>query len=309
LSLDLSALVKESLAVQGGGFISLVEKATEALRGESGRLGHMTVEEGLVRLDAVGEAVVVGDLHGDLQSLAAILEQSGFVEKASVSGDVVLVFLGDYGDRGARSAEVYYVVLSLKLRYPANVVLLRGNHESPEDLIASPHNLPLQFRYRFGADGAAAYAKTRELFAYLYNAVLVEGRYLMVHGGLPADASGAGDLARAHLMHPEKDFLEDLLWSDPDDGVQGVVASPRGAGQLFGRNVTERVLEKLGVKILIRGHEPCEEGFRINHGGKVLTLFSMKGAPYFNSHGAYLQVPLSEKFEGASQLLPWIHKF
>jgi hypothetical protein len=200
----LHVLVKESLAVQGGGFISLVEKATEALRGERGRSGHQTVEEGLVRLDAVGEAVVVGDLHGDLQSLTAVLEGSGFVEKASASGDVVLVFLGDYGDRGARSAEVYYVVLSLKLNFPANVVLLRGNHEGPEDLMASPHDLPIQFRYRFGKDGVAAYAKTRELFARLYNAVLVERRYLMVHGGLPADASGAGDLARAHLMHPAK---------------------------------------------------------------------------------------------------------
>jgi hypothetical protein len=309
LPLNLSAIIRESSAVQGSGFIDLVEKAADVLRGERGRIGHQTIEERLVRLDAVGEAVVVGDLHGDLQSLTTILKSSGFVEKASAGGDVVLVFLGDYGDRGARSAEVYYVVLTLKLKFPANVVLLRGNHEGPEDLMASPHDLPLQFQYRFGEEGAAAYAKTRELFEYLYNAVLVEGRYLMVHGGLPADVSGAGDLARAHLMHPEKDFLEDLLWSDPAEALQGVMSSPRGAGQLFGRKVSEKVLERLNAKILIRGHEPCEEGFRINHDGKVLTLFSMKGAPYYNMHGAYLQVPLSEKIESARQLLPWIHKF
>jgi diadenosine tetraphosphatase ApaH/serine/threonine PP2A family protein phosphatase len=307
--LSLSALVKESLAVQGGGFIDLVKKATAALRGESGRVGRMAVEEGLVRLDAVGEAVVVGDLHGDLQSLTAVLEGSGFVEQAQAGEDVALVFLGDYGDRGARSAEVYYVVLSLKLRYPANVVLLRGNHEGPEDLMASPHNLPLQLRYRFGMDGAEAYAKIRELFAHLRNAVFVEGRYLMVHGGVPADLGGAGDLARAHLTHPEMGFLEDLLWSDPAEGLEGVSFSPRGAGHLFGADVTEKVLGRLGVRVLVRGHEPCDEGFRVNHGGRVLTLFSMKGAPYYNTHGAYLQVPLSEKIESAGQLLPWVHRF
>jgi hypothetical protein len=307
--LNLSSILRESSAIQSNDFIDLVEKATGMLRGEHGRIGHQTVEEGLVRLDAVGEAVVVGDLHGDLQSLTTILKGSGFLEKASSGEDVVLVFLGDYGDRGAKSAEVYYVVLSLKLNFPANVVLLRGNHEGTEDLMASPHDLPIQFRYRFGKDGVAAYAKTRELFAHLYNAVLVERRYLMVHGGLPADASGAGDLARAHLMHPAKDFLEDLLWSDPSESIQGVESSPRGAGQLFGINVTEQVLEKLDVKILIRGHEPCEEGFRINHGGKVLTLFSTKGAPYFNRHGVYLDMPLYETFERAKRLLPWIHKF
>ncbi|MCW4046692.1 MAG: metallophosphoesterase [Candidatus Bathyarchaeota archaeon] len=309
MPLNLTSIIKESSTVQGDAFIALMEKAAAVLRGESGRIGCQTVEDRLVRLDASGEAIVIGDLHGDLQSLTTILKGSGFMEKAADGNDVVLVFLGDYGDRGAHSAEVYYVVLTLKLRFPANMVLLRGNHEGPEDLLASPHDLPFQFRHRFGTDGAEAYAKTRELFAYFYNAVLVKERYVMVHGGLPADLSNAQDLARAHLMHPEKRFLEDLLWSDPSEAAQDVVFSPRGAGQLFGRDVTEKVLEKLGVKVLIRGHEPCEEGFRINHKGRVLTLFSMKGAPYFNKHGAYLQLPLSEKIENTQQLLPWIRKF
>ncbi|MBT0158701.1 serine/threonine protein phosphatase [Candidatus Bathyarchaeota archaeon A05DMB-2] len=309
MSLNPTSIIKESLAVQGDAFIALVEKAAAILRGESGRIGRQTVEDRLVRLDASGEAIVVGDLHGDLQSLTTILKSCGFMEKVTEGKDVVLVFLGDYGDRGAHSAEVYYVVLTLKRLFPANVVLLRGNHEGPEDLLASPHDLPMQFKHRFGTDGAEAYAKTRELFAYLYNAVLVEERCVMVHGGLPADLSNSQDLARAHLVHPEKRLLEDLLWSDPSEAVQDVAFSPRGAGQLFGKKITTQVLEKLNVKVLIRGHEPCEEGVRINHDGRVLTLFSMKGAPYFNECGAYLDLPLSEKIENAQQLLPWTHKF
>jgi hypothetical protein len=91
--------------------------------------------------------------------------------------------------------------------------------------------------------------------------------------------------------------------------VKTVLNSPRGAGKLFGRSVTETVLNKLGVKILIRGHEQCPEGFKLNHDDKVLTLFSRKGAPYFNAYGAYLQLPLSRKFQNARQLVPWIHKF
>jgi protein phosphatase len=142
------------------------------------------------------------------------------------------------------------------------------------------------------------------LFTYLYNAVLVEGRYLMVHAGLSPKINSIRDLA-----HAEQDVLEDLLWSDPNDMVQGTYPSPRGAGNLFGKTVTEKTLEKLNAKILIRGHEPSDEGFKINHDGKVLTLFSRKGAPYFNAYGAYLQLPLSEKFESEEQLVPWIHKF
>ena len=307
--MDVSVLVKESLGIQGGEFIETVSKATDLLRGESGKIEKMTMEDRLVRLKPKGEAVVIGDLHGDLKSLTTILENSNVVSKMASDKEEVIIFLGDYGDRGAYPAEVYYIVLQLKLVFPEQVALLRGNHEGPEDLMASPHDLPLQFQARFKQNYRAAYSKVRELFGYLYNAVLVEESYLLVHGGLSPEIANAQDLAHAHRKHPERAFLEDLLWSDPHDRVQDVLHSPRGAGKLFGKNVTETVLRKLGVNVLIRGHEPCAEGFKLNHDGKVLTLFSRKGAPYFNAHGAYLQLPLSEKFQSAQELVPWIHKF
>jgi diadenosine tetraphosphatase ApaH/serine/threonine PP2A family protein phosphatase len=307
--MNISLLATESKAVQSDRFIEAVENVTGLLREESGKTGNLTISERLVTLEPAGEALVIGDLHGDLDSLISILQNSGFTQKLAAHKDATLVFLGDYGDRGPYSAEVYYTVLRLKLAFPEQVVLLRGNHEGPEDLTASPHDLPMQFQDRFKENGKAAYSKVRELFTYLYNAALVEERCLMVHGGLPPHVNSIQDLARAHLTHPEKEFLEDLLWSDPNDMVKTVLRSPRGAGKLFGRRVTETVLNKLGVKILIRGHEQCEDGFKLNHDGKVLTLFSRKGAPYFNAYGAYLKLPLSEKFENARQLVPWIHKF
>jgi diadenosine tetraphosphatase ApaH/serine/threonine PP2A family protein phosphatase len=307
--MNLSSLCKESMAIQSEGFIETVDKTIHLLRGERGKIGHMKITGRLVRLEPSGDALVIGDLHGDLESLLHVLRASGFTQKMTRREDAFLVFLGDYGDRGAQSAEIYYVVLKLKLAFPKQVVLLRGNHEGPADLMASPHDLPLSFQARFEENWTLAYSKVRELFCYLYNALIVKGRYLMVHGGLSPEITNTQDLATANLTHPKKKFLEDLLWSDPHETTKEVWPSPRGAGNLFGKDVTEKVLGKLNVKILIRGHEPYEEGFKINHDGKVLTLFSRRGAPYFNSYGAYLQVPLSRKFERAEQLVPWIHKF
>jgi diadenosine tetraphosphatase ApaH/serine/threonine PP2A family protein phosphatase len=307
--MNLSLIVKESKAFQSDSFVKIVENVIGLLRGESGRIGNLSISERLVKLEPLGEALVVGDVHGDLKSLISILQSSGFTRKIAASKDATLIFLGDYGDRGAYSAEVYYTILKLKLAFPEQVILLRGNHEGPEDLMASPHDLPMQFQFRFKEKWRIAYSKIRELFACLYNAVLVEERCLMVHGGLSPNINNSRDLANANMTHPEQEFLEDLLWSDPNDMVKEVLYSPRGAGKLFGKSVTEKVLRKLNVKILIRGHEPCEEGFKINHDGKVLTLFSRKGSPYFNEYGAYLRLPLSEKIESAKQLLPWIHKF
>jgi protein phosphatase len=305
----LSQIVKESLEVQFEEFKRLVEDATDLLSKENGNVGNLKVIGRLVELKPEGEALIVGDLHGDLESLIQILKESNFIQEMKQHSHSVLIFLGDYGDRGEYSKEVYYTVLKLKLLFPEQVILMRGNHEGPEDLMASPHDLPMEFEAKFGEEWEEAYHKIRCLFANLYNAVIVEGRYLMIHGGLPSQAKTIEDLAYAHATHPKQRFLEDMLWSDPNEIVKGFSASPRGAGKLFGENVTSEVLRRFNVKILIRGHEPCEDGFKIDHHGKILTLFSRKGEPYFNAYGAYLKVELSERFENAEKLTPYIHKF
>ena len=306
--MDVFSLISEASAVSATDFIALLEKAIDLLGQESGRIGNFSVNGRLVTHEPLGEALVIGDLHGDLESLRSILHQSQFLEKIEQFKNTAIIFLGDYGDRGPNSAEVYYIVLSLKLAFPQQVVLLRGNHEAPRDLIGSPHDLPFQFRSRFGEGWKQTYERMWVLFSCLYNAVYVGERYLMVHGGVSPLISSLRDIAQAQEDHNEA-VLEDLLWSDPNDDLQGVSASPRGAGKLFGKDVTEKILADVNAKVLIRGHEASDEGFKINHGGKVLTLFSRRGAPYYNRFGAYLELPLAEKFGDASELASCIRKF
>jgi len=302
-------LAKSALETTADEFTRLVEEVTDSMAKETDGIDGRHITGKLVNLEPQGEAIIIGDIHGDLESLVHILNDSDFLEKANRMEDVMLVFLGDYGDRGQYSAEVYYAVLRLKQRFPDKVVLMRGNHEGPKDLSVSPHDLPDQFRHRFGESGETAYSAIRKLFDQLYTGVLVENRAVLIHGGFPTNAHSVDDLAFAHRTHPKTDFLEEMLWNDPDDSVTDSVASPRGAGKLFGKNVTTTLLDMLKANVLIRGHEPCSEGFRLNHDGRVLTLFSRKGEPYFNEYGAYLKLNLSSKPVNAEKLLPCIRQF
>ncbi|MEM3153746.1 MAG: metallophosphoesterase family protein [Candidatus Bathyarchaeia archaeon] len=306
---DLKQIVKEAFEATCEDFCHVVQEARKLICKENGRIGNFKVFGRLVKLSPVGEALVVGDLHGDLESLIEILNRSNFLNKLSQNSNATIIFLGDYGDRGPLSAEVYYTILKLKLHFPRQIILMRGNHEGPEDLIALPHDLPWQFQAKFSSNWEKAYKEIFKLFNCLYNVVLVEERYLMVHGGLPPQAKSLEDLAYAHEKHPKESFLEDLLWSDPTDAINETCASYRGAGKLFGQKVTDVVLQNFGVKVLIRGHEPCMEGYKINHNGKVLTLFSRKGSPYYNQHGAYLMVELSKSLQNAQELALYIQKF
>ena len=306
---DPSRLVGMAAKTSSNEFLRLTQICIQLLTKESRRVGNLRITGRLVEVPPVGEAIIVGDIHGDLESLTHIIEDSSFMEKANGGEDILLIFLGDYGDRGFYSPEVYYVVLKLKELFPERVVLMRGNHEGPDDLLASPHDLPFHLNRKFGERSSEVYLKLRQLFNHLYNAVLIDERYILLHGGAPSQASTADDIAYAHEKHPRERHLEEILWSDPWEGIKGTYASPRGAGRLFGENVTDRLLKMLGVKALIRGHEPSEEGFKTNHNGKVLTIFSRRGQPYHNDYGAYLYLDISMKVEKAKQLLQGIRKF
>jgi len=305
---DLENLVSRSLKVSLDEFVQLTEHVINLQHSESGRIGNLKVTGRMVEVPSEGEAIIIGDLHGDLKSLTQILKMSNFLSTAQVGEQSLLIFLGDYGDRGLYSSEVYYIVLKLKESFPEKVVLMRGNHEGPDDLLASPHDLPMHLNNRFGEKWSIAYLKLKEFFNYLHNAVLVSDRCVMLHGGVPSQAKSLDDLAYAHLKHPREGHLEEILWSDPEEGIEGTYPSPRGAGRLFGEDVTTSFVKMLNVNVVIRGHEPCDVGFKINHSGRVLTLFSRKNDPYFNSYGAFLKFDLASQVKDVFQLQRFVRR-
>lgn len=72
----------------------------------------------------------VGDIHGCYVQLAALLEAIvADVEAADVGLPPLLVFCGDYVDRGPQSANVLTALIWLARHAAVDVVFLRGNHE------------------------------------------------------------------------------------------------------------------------------------------------------------------------------------
>ncbi|GMR56215.1 hypothetical protein PMAYCL1PPCAC_26410, partial [Pristionchus mayeri] len=79
-----------------------------------------------------GRAVVyVGDLHGQLDCLQAVLRAHGKIGSEEWK-EKLFVFLGDYVDRGANSDALITALFALKELYLDNIDLLRGNHEDYE---------------------------------------------------------------------------------------------------------------------------------------------------------------------------------
>lgn len=68
--------------------------------------------------------LAVGDIHGMYDKLTTLMDQVQFDPTEDL-----LIFLGDYIDRGPQSLECLDFVKKLNLRYPDRVIPLLGNHE------------------------------------------------------------------------------------------------------------------------------------------------------------------------------------
>jgi protein phosphatase len=281
----LKEIIEKASSIIDAEFSTLVRNvsSTQLQERSAGIMGDSIVKEGLVRIKQGRNLTLVGDLHGDLDTLTAILKKSRFLDDLSS----ILIFLGDYGDRGRQSVEVYSVILYLKAKFPDRVILMRGNHEGPESLPFYPHDLPDQLRIKFGSAGELIYSQLRSLFDLMYHGVILENSYLILHGGVPINFKSVDDLVAANKTNEQTGFLEEILWNDPRE-IQGFQPNARGYGKYFGKDVTERALKIANTRALIRAHEVCN-GFKVNHEGLVLTLFSCK-APYGNKDAAYLTI-------------------
>ena len=264
-------------------FMQDLDQAMAAMEKEqsTGIIVGGTVHGGLVELHDFDRLAVVGDLHGDMRILSSALELVESVKFLNPRNK--LVFLGDYVDRGSNSVGVLQRVCQLKHRYPDSVVLIRGNHEAPSEFPFSSHDLPYAMRDRFGPEAKASYGRVLSFFRMLTLAVVVKGSLLLVHGGLPTGSGVAENyrdfVATGQENHMRNRVMEELLWNDPlpIEAEPGSEESRRGIGRHFGRAVTESWLAATGTRVVVRGHEPCQ-GYRIDHGGKVMTLFSSKEA-------------------------------
>ena len=209
---------------------------------------------------------VVGDIHGNIDDLLRIFQEVGYPPKQKY------LFLGDYEDRGKFGVEVNLFLMSLKVKFPNHIFMIRGNHELVH--VSQNYGFQLECRFKYNEK---LFFQFHSLFKELPIAALVMDRIFCVHGGISPRLKKIGDL---HYMDKPDDIMDDgmladLVWSDPKDITKNFQPDERGLGFFYNKDALESFLDKNDLDLLIRSHELCEGyNFPYKDSDRCITVFS-----------------------------------
>lgn len=234
----------------------------------------LITQSNLVKIEIPEDVTITvcGDVHGQFFDLIRVFELNGYPSEKHY-----YLFNGDFVDRGAYSIEVILTMFALKAAYPKYFFMARGNHESEH--INRMHGFYEETKRKYDEQ---MFAMMNKVFNTLPLAHLIQDQIFVVHGGLPAKEDFVlSDIASIDRFRdpPNGTMFSQLLWSDPKQ-TDGISPSHRGEGILWGPDVTDAFLKRNNLKMIIRSHVWEPAGYKIDHDGKCVTIFSAPNYTY-----------------------------
>ncbi|KAJ3442565.1 serine/threonine-protein phosphatase pp2a-related [Anaeramoeba flamelloides] len=215
---------------------------------------------------------VCGDIHGQFFDLLELFRIGGDIKNTKY------IFLGDYVDRGYFSLETITLLLALKVKYPTQIYLLRGNHESRS--ISQVYGFYDECFKKYG--NTNPWRNLTQVFDYFILSAIIDQKIFCVHGGLSPEICCVEQIRSINRLDevPMEGAFADLLWSDPDEYIDDWMPSQRGCGYYFGKRITNEFMKINKLSLITRAHQTVEKGYCYSFGEeKILTVWS---APNYN---------------------------
>ncbi|KAI2809360.1 hypothetical protein BLOT_000509 [Blomia tropicalis] len=244
----------------------------------------MSVESRVMAINT--PTLVVGDIHGNIHDLL------NFEEKLWPM------------------APVACYLFAMKILAPNKFFLVRGNHEVRQ--VQRTFTFEKECKDKFGSNGLTVFEMFNRVFDTLPFAAVIDEQIFCSHGGIPCLINKIEELNRlpANVPNPDKDALPiwEILWSDPistleyqklcefqrnkeDTGF--LVNTKRATGYYFNENATSNFLTKNNLTHVIRAHELIQSGYKFDHHGMVITVFSSSHYCGGNNEAAVILVDVT----------------
>lgn len=219
-----------------------------------------------VMLDLKSPRLVVGDIHGHVLDLFRILNTFGLPPRRKY------LFLGDIVDRGEFSIETVLMIFLLKILFPLDVHIIRGNHEF---LFLNQECGMMAQTVDFYGD-VRMYQACLKAFSFMPMSARIDEKIMCVHGGIGPDLRSIAQLRiiGRPLNHFGDKVVDPILWSDPSNECDMFAPSLRGTGFMFGASALKEFMERCQIDYVIRAHECVMSGVEWMFDKHLVTVFS-----------------------------------
>ncbi len=253
----------------------------------------LKAEPSYMKIPSDRPIVFVGDTHGDYETTEEILKR--------YSGTHTIVFLGDYINRAPLpngSLINTVMILKEKRRHPESTIMLKGNHEFLEIMIAGMFDRDIREYFLRSGGHREVFSAILKLFGALPYAAHLGNVVLALHGGLPNANSitefrsiPKGILDNSYLRQKPDDIASQVVWNSnvrfdyPEREGNEIYPSAKGNDMnkmfCYGRSFFEKKMRLLRKRVLIRGHDQDSKGYSMD--GRILTVLTSRR--YKNSPG------------------------
>jgi hypothetical protein len=225
------------------------------------------------------DVMVTGDLHGHRENYERILriaDLAGHPRRHLVLQEVCHGGPAYPGGGGCQSHTLLADVIRLKARYPERVHFLLSNHELAEltdyPIVKARRMLNLSFRCGLHE-------------AYGHDAERVREGYLQFVGTSPLAVRLPGDVVVTHSLPEDVDrrgfpvevFDRSLT---PDDFREQGPLFQLVWGRDYRPENAAAFASLVGAKVLIHGHDPCPQGFKVPNALQVILDCCSSPASY-----------------------------
>ena len=240
--------------------------------------------------------IICGCINAHFEELKDIFKICGNISENKY------LFLGDYVGKGWNGLSTFILLILYLIKYPNNIVLLRGNHDSR--VFSTMYGLYDECfkKYSNKDEAQDIFNMTNELFDLLQLAAVIDNKYFCIHGGISPELKKLEEINFLERKKeiPKNGIITDLIWSDPKEEVNDYAPSIKGAGQFYGEEAVNSFLkENSNIEMIIRSHELVDNGYKYQFKNKLLTVFSAPdygGREGFNI-GSILKIDENDKFD------------
>ena len=231
----------------------MLNEAADANRSTPGRRGQIVeVAEG-------GDMLVTGDLHGNRPNWNWILRRAKLDENPERHLLIQEVVHGGpaYPNGGCMSHTMLEDVARMKTRFPERFHFILGNHELSE-LTGYPimkRGSMLNFLFRLGVE--SAYESRAEDVMKAYHTFIQSLPYAVK---LPNGVMIVHTVPSAKVM-PRFNFQVYHRAAKPHELQKDGAVFELTWGRDYDEANIDRFVRTMGAKVLIGGHEPCQDGF------------------------------------------------